>query len=225
MEKALKADMATAGEAATSLSPFFGKFSDASEVTVLLVGANGRAMTNLALSIYREVRKVRMVSELPLDDDPGRPQVDFVVFVVRAHAVASLDAVRRSLPHLGAEYLHGRCCLALCRDDPEAPDAHATPSSLPAREASTPEEEAPPAHKKAKAGPQDQGAKATALSAAATRGSEISAAPAALAFAAQWNLPVVQGSVLTVAACKGLAASIAGLSRSPSGCMLLSCVV
>jgi len=211
-------------KAASSLSPFTGKYGNANEVTVLLVGALGRGMTNLALAIYGEARRIRMASKLPLDDDPDRAQIDFVVFVVRAHSAAdSLAAVRESLQHLGAEYLHGRCCLAYCREDPEA---H-TPSSLTAKARTSEEEEEEsaqqPAQKKARTSNRNKESNGKDKTSASE--SEDRTAAAASEFSAKWKIPMVYGSVLTVAACKGLAASIAGLSRSPSGSMLLSCVV
>jgi hypothetical protein len=216
----------TESKATSTLSPFTGKYGDANEVTVLLVGALGKGMTNLALAIFGEARRIRMASKLPLDDDPGRSQIDFVVFVVRAHSAAeSLAEVRESLQHLGAEYLHGRCCLAVCHEDHEA---H-TPSSPTAKAKASEEEEEEatqqPAQKKARSGKRNQDTSNEVKTSARGRGDRVAAAAEASAFSAKWKIPLVHGSVLTVAACKGLAASIAGLSRSPSGTMLLSCVV
>lgn len=100
-------------------------FTARKTLTVLVVGSRGVGKTTLGEAMAEHLSQytleIRTCSKLPLDDDPRRPRIDFVVFLVSMTDAASAAFVRDALESqqqlVDAEFYFGRSCVVASHAD------------------------------------------------------------------------------------------------------------
>merc|ERR1711865_320121 len=57
---------------------------------------------------------MRMCTKLPLPEDPDRPRIDYVAFMLDMSSVESLSTLHHNLQHVELDFFHGRSCIVVC---------------------------------------------------------------------------------------------------------------
>eukprot|EP00656_Telonema_subtile_P043810 TRINITY_DN50113_c0_g1_i1.p1 TRINITY_DN50113_c0_g1~~TRINITY_DN50113_c0_g1_i1.p1 ORF type:complete len:218 (+),score=51.01 TRINITY_DN50113_c0_g1_i1:63-716(+) len=112
---------ATWFEMAQQLSAY-NRVPDVVRSHVLLLGHVDAAQKNqLAMQLLgqrdsdtlREII-VRKCTSLPLPEDPERPRIDYVGFMLDMRSQESLNVLQHNLQNVGLDYFHGRSCIITC---------------------------------------------------------------------------------------------------------------
>ena len=92
------------------------------QTTVVLLGPSEdeKLLLAEALTEHSTQRHVRLATSLPLQMDNGRPEIDFLVFMVSMQHRPSLDSFKASLHHLETQFTCGRTIVVILHADDES---------------------------------------------------------------------------------------------------------
>eukprot|EP00658_Telonema_sp_P-2_P053131 TRINITY_DN4155_c0_g1_i4.p1 TRINITY_DN4155_c0_g1~~TRINITY_DN4155_c0_g1_i4.p1 ORF type:complete len:180 (-),score=32.52 TRINITY_DN4155_c0_g1_i4:436-975(-) len=56
----------------------------------------------------------RKCTKLPLPEDPLRPRIDYIAFMLDLHSLESLKVLEHNLTQVEFDFFHGRSCIVVC---------------------------------------------------------------------------------------------------------------
>ncbi|XP_060705570.1 centromere protein M [Hemiscyllium ocellatum] len=92
------------------------KHPDLNNGTVLLVGADGLHLDQLAAAILKENKSfevnIHLAKRLPLpaENEHSRPRIDLIVFLMDLRSQHSVETVKASLAYVDVNYFLGKVC-------------------------------------------------------------------------------------------------------------------